>query len=158
MEDFISRLARLGLELPAARPPLATYVPTRIASGRAFVSGHGPLDEAGQPSATGRIGSEVSEQKAVEATRLTILNLLATLQAGLGGLQHIAGILQVRCFVAASGNGEAAHALVAATTDGLLRNLFSDRPVAQPTTIGVESCALGLPVTIDLIAEVTPAA
>lgn len=158
VEDFGSRLARLGLELPAARPPLATYVPTRIASGRAFVSGHGPLGEAGQPTATGRIGSEVSEQEAVEATRLTILNLLATLEVGVGGLQLITRILQVRCFVAASGDGASAHTLVAATTDGLLRNVFSDLQVAQPTTIGVDSCALGLPVTIDLIVEVTPAA
>ena len=158
VEDFGTRLARLGLELPGARPPLATYVPIRIASGRAFVSGHGPLGEAGEPTSIGRIGSEVSEEEAIEATRLTILNLLATLEAGVGGLQMITGILQVRCFVAASGDGSAAHALVAATTDGLLRDVFADLQVAQPTTIGVDSCALGLPVTIDLIAEVRPAA
>jgi enamine deaminase RidA (YjgF/YER057c/UK114 family) len=158
VEDFAARLARLGIDLPAARPPLATYVPIRIASGRAFVSGHGPLGEAGQPTATGRIGSEVSEQEAVEATRLTVLNLLATLQAGVGGLERITRILQVRCFVAASGHGEAAHALVAATAGGLMRDVFPDLPAAQPTTIGIGSCALGLPVTIDLIAEVRPEA
>ena|GEM_PF-320103 len=155
VEAFGSRLARLGLRLPPARPPLATYVPIRVASGWAYVSGHGPLGEGGEPLATGRIGCEVSEEEAAQATRLTILNLLATLLGGLGDLQRVRGILQVRCFVAASGDGGAQHALVAAAAGGLLRDVFPDLPVAQPTTVGIGSCALGLPVTIDLIAEVS---
>jgi hypothetical protein len=64
-------------------------------------------------------------------------------------------MLQIRCFVAASGDGEAAHAVVAATAGELLRDVFPDLPVAQPTTVGIGCCALGLPITIDLIAEVS---
>jgi enamine deaminase RidA (YjgF/YER057c/UK114 family) len=155
VEDFGSRLTRLGLELPAARPPLATYVPIQIASGLAFVSGHGPLGEAGEPIATGRIGAEVSQEDVAELTRLTMLNLLASLQAGIGDLERILRILQMRCFLAASGDAGAAHALVAEAAGGLLRDVFPDLPLARPTTIGIGSCALGLPVTIDLIAEIS---
>lgn len=157
VEDMDSRLARLGLELPQPRPPLATYVPLRIADQRAYVSGHGPLGENGRPELTGQLGVNLSDDDAARATRTTILNLLASLRDGLGDLERVAGISQMRCFVVALPGKTSAHTVVAETAGRIFGEVFPGRPIARATTIGVDSCALGLPVTIDLIVQVDAA-
>ncbi len=150
----MDRLERLGLQLPRARPPLATYEPLRVAGGQAFVSGHGPLDDEGRPRATGQFGTEVADELATALTQVTILNLLSTLLAGLGSLESILGISQLRCFVASSDGTGDVHLVVSRAATGLLSDALGSLPVAAPTTVGVQACALGLPLTIDLIARV----
>lgn len=149
-----SRLARLGIELPRPRPPLATYVPLRVAHNRAYVSGHGPLGENGHPELTGQFGANLSDEDAGSATRTTVLNLLASLREALGDLERVVGISQIRCFVVAQADPASAHPLVAESTSRMFVEVFPGRPIAQATTIGVASCALGLPLTIDLIVDV----
>lgn len=157
VEDLDSRLARLGIELPQPRPPLATYVPLRVANNRAYVSGHGPLGENGRPELTGQLGVNLSDDDAASATRTTVLNLLASLRDGLDDLERVAGISQMRCFVVALPGKSSAHSVVAETAGRIFGEVFPGRPIARATTIGVDSCALGLPVTIDLIVEVDAA-
>jgi hypothetical protein len=58
-----------------------------------FVFGHGPLLPNGTiPSAlAGRVGTEITEDQAYEAARLTALSILASLQRALGDLDRVTG-------------------------------------------------------------------
>jgi enamine deaminase RidA (YjgF/YER057c/UK114 family) len=150
------RLIDLGIDLPAPSPPLATYVPVRLVNEQAYVSGHGPLDRVGRPLGIGDHSDEFGDVEAEQATRVTIINLLASLKDGLGSLDRVLAVLQVRCFLAVPGRSLNVHAKVAEVAGRLLSDVFGSLPIAQPTTVGVGSCALGLRVTIDLIIDVSP--
>jgi enamine deaminase RidA (YjgF/YER057c/UK114 family) len=129
-------------------------MPLRVANDRAYVSGHGPLGEQGRPELTGQFGGNLSDEQAADATRTTVLNLLASLRDALGDLERVAGISQMRCFVVALPDQASVHPVVAKTAAQIFGEVFPGRPIVRATTIGVDSCALGLPVTIDLVVDV----
>jgi enamine deaminase RidA (YjgF/YER057c/UK114 family) len=149
-----NRLRQLGIELPPPSPPLASYAPVVIVGRTAFVSGHGPLAD-GRPRYSGRIGDDLSDDEARDAARLTVTNLLATLRNGVGTLDNIERIIELRCFllVAADSN---AHRFVPEAALEMLKQIFGQRAAACAlTTVGVSACVLNLPVTIDLLTELT---
>ena len=87
------RLADLGLELPPPMqlPPglILPFPWVRVWPGRAFISGHGPLLPDGSLSPIlGKVGRDVTEEQAYDATRLTALAILASLQRTLGDLDR----------------------------------------------------------------------
>jgi enamine deaminase RidA (YjgF/YER057c/UK114 family) len=148
------RVRQLGLELPPAVPPLASYVPLVVTGRLAFVSGHGPLGADKRPAFAGQIGQDLSESDAEEAARLTTLNLLATLQHGLGSLDVIDQIAQVRCFIV-SAPATRAHKVVPAAVAELLGRVFGADRSGCYSTIGISASVLDLPVTIDLVAVIS---
>ena len=90
------RLAALGYVLPQPLklPPGVTlpFPWVRVVGSRAIISGHGPTNSDGslaQP--LGKVGSEVTEEGAYIATRLTGLAILGSLKRELGSLERIAG-------------------------------------------------------------------
>jgi enamine deaminase RidA (YjgF/YER057c/UK114 family) len=147
------RLRDLGLSLPPAGAPLAVYVPMVVRGNLVFVSGHGPLGGDRRPAFTGRIGRELSELDAENAARLTIMNALATLRHGLGTLNVISQVVELRCFLVAEVSS-AAHLQVPRAIAQLLADVFGPDVGGCQTTIGVSACVLDLPVTVDLIAAV----
>lgn len=88
------RFVDLGLELPA--PPSAPpgvelpFSWVRVSGAYAYVSGHGPLDGS-DVLVRGKVGSDVTPERANEAARLTALSIFASLQRELGDLDRVAG-------------------------------------------------------------------
>ncbi|HCP60864.1 MAG TPA: hypothetical protein DIU14_00070, partial [Actinobacteria bacterium] len=74
-----ARLRELGIELPSAARPLASYVPVSVSGGFAFVSGQVPLDE-GKVMVVGKLGDGVSLEEGQAATRRCALQALAALR------------------------------------------------------------------------------
>ena len=96
------RLHALGIELPAAPPPAANYVPTRVvplAGGRSlvYVAGQIPRKPDGGMY-TGRVPGQVTVEQAREAARACGVAILAQLEAA-GGLEKVEQIAQVIGFV-----------------------------------------------------------
>jgi enamine deaminase RidA (YjgF/YER057c/UK114 family) len=81
------RLKDLGLVLPPAPPPAGTYVPYRLAGNLLFLAGVGPRSADGS-MIRGKVGAEVSVERAVEAARLCALNLLTNMRAAAGSLDR----------------------------------------------------------------------
>jgi enamine deaminase RidA (YjgF/YER057c/UK114 family) len=96
------RLRALGIELPAAPPPAANYVPTRtvpIADGRALVYVAGQIPRKADGTLyTGRVPSQVSVEEAKAAARACGVAILAQLEAA-GGLDRVEQVAQVIGFV-----------------------------------------------------------
>ncbi len=53
-----AKLARLGISLPATKPPAANYVPARRLSNQIYISGQVP-SEAGADKYTGKLVDQV---------------------------------------------------------------------------------------------------
>ena len=144
------RLAELGIELPPAAAPLASYVPVRIAGDHAYVSGQVPL-EAGTPMWTGKLGAERSIEDGRAASRRCALQALAALRDALGSLDRVRGIARVDVFVA-SAPGFTDQPVVANGASDLLVEVFGDEGRHSRAAVGVAELPLGVPVEVALVA------
>jgi enamine deaminase RidA (YjgF/YER057c/UK114 family) len=148
------RLSDLGLELPAPmKPPPHTELPfpwVRLWNGRAFVSGHGPLQRDGSLTAVrGKVGAEVTEQQAYEAARFAALAVLGSLRGALGDLDRITAWLRVFGMVNTAPGFTATTAVVNGFSD-LVLELWG--PLAGSharCAVGVAELPFGIPVAIE---------
>jgi enamine deaminase RidA (YjgF/YER057c/UK114 family) len=88
-----ARVKELGLVLPPAPKPVATYVPCVRVGNLLYVSGHGPL-RPDRTLVTGRVGAELNEAQGRDAARVVGLAMLATLQAQLGTLDRVVRLIK----------------------------------------------------------------
>lgn len=95
------RLKELGIELPAAAPAFATYLPWKISRGMVYISGQGPLVNAEiVPEYCGVVGVDLGIETAIAAARLTALNVVAQLRLACDGdLDRVAGCVQLTGYV-----------------------------------------------------------
>lgn len=103
------RLRELGVELPAAPAPAASYEQTRtvpLADGWALIHVAGQVSREGDQLLTGRCPDEVSVEEATRRARICAINVLAQLQAAVG-LEHVEQLTQVMGWVlSAEGFGD----------------------------------------------------
>ncbi|HVM12163.1 MAG TPA: RidA family protein [Actinomycetota bacterium] len=150
---FDDRLDELGIELPPAAAPVASYVPVTTAAGLAFVAGQVPL-EGGTPIATGRVGEAVSVEEGNALARRCALQALAALRQELGSLDRIRRIAKVTVWVA-SQVGFTAHPQVANGASDVLVEIFGDVGKHARAAVGAPSLPLGVPVEVELVVELT---
>ena len=62
----------------------------RVSGDHAYISGHGPLDGS-EVLVRGKVGADVTPERANEAARLTGLSILASLERELGDLDRVTG-------------------------------------------------------------------
>lgn len=146
------RLAGLGIELPPVPAPLASYVPVVVTGDLAFVAGQVPLVE-GKPLVTGKVGQEVDTEAGADAARRCALQALAVLREELGSLDRVRRIVRVAVFVA-SAPGFTDVPKVANGASDLLGDVFGDIGRHARVTVGVSELPLGVPVEVELIAEI----
>jgi enamine deaminase RidA (YjgF/YER057c/UK114 family) len=103
------RLRELGVELPPAPAPAASYVQTRLVplgDKRALLYIAGNVSREGDRLLTGRCPDQVSVEEATRRARVCALNLLAQMEAA-AGLDNVEQIAQLIGFVlSADGFGE----------------------------------------------------
>jgi enamine deaminase RidA (YjgF/YER057c/UK114 family) len=147
-----ARLASLGITLPAAPPPVATYVNAVRTGNLVFLSGKGPLPEEGRLP-TGRVGVELTVEEGYRLARSTGLALLAALRAELGSLDRVRRIVKVLGLVAAPPEfGD--HPKVINGCSDLLVQVFGEAGRHARSAVGVSSLPFVTPVEIEMIAEV----
>jgi len=153
------RLHDMGIALPAEmKLPPGVEVPlswVRVRGTRAYVSGHGALDDDGSPVGPyGRVPSEVPLEEAQESARRATLAILASLEAALGDLDDVTAWLLVNGFVNAD-PGYPQTTLVMNPCSDLLLDLYGlERGRHARTAIGVASVPLNLPVVISAEVEI----
>ena len=147
-------LRRLGIELPQAPRPVASYVPVVTAGGLAFVSGQVPI-EGGALLQAGRLGDGLETEEGAEAARRCALQILAVLRDGLGSLDRVRRVVKVTVFVA-SAEGFTDQPKVANGASDLFVEVFGDAGRHARAAVGVAALPLGAPVEVEAIVEIGP--
>ena len=148
------RLKELGIELPPAPQPLASYVPVSISGGFAFVAGQVPMAE-GKPLVTGKLGDDIDVATGAEAARRCALQALAALRFELGSLDRVSRIVRLGVFVA-SASGFTDQPKVANGASDLLAEVFGESGRHARIAVGVSELPLGAPVEVEVLAEIAP--
>ena len=147
----LRRLGKLGLSLPTPVPPVGAYASvTRARAGDlVFTSGQVPLDN-GRLIAVGRLGGEVSTAVGRACARQCALNALAAVDAALGGLASVTGVVKATVYIAAT-TAFADHPEVADGATDLLIAVLGESARPARSAVGVTSLPLGAPVELELI-------
>jgi enamine deaminase RidA (YjgF/YER057c/UK114 family) len=153
--DADARLTELGIELPEVGTPIASYVPMVVSGSLAFVSGQVPA-EGGKALWTGRLGDTVEVEDGQRAARTCALRALAVLREGLGSLDRVRRILKLTVFVASAPEFSQQPAVAHAASE-LFQEVFGDAGKHARSAVGVAALPLGVPVEMELIAEIDPA-
>jgi enamine deaminase RidA (YjgF/YER057c/UK114 family) len=151
MTDSVERrLERLGLKLAAPAPAVANYVGAVI-SGK-LVSGHGPFRD-GQYHHVGKVDSEISVEQAYEASRITIVNALASLKAEVGSLDRVTRIVKLFGMVNSDPGFERQPEVINGASD-LLVEIFGERGRHARSAVGLGALPMGISVEIEMIVEI----
>ena len=152
MTDPVERLAALGLTLPPVAAPGGAYVPAVRAGQFIYTAGQIPTVD-GKLLAVGKVGGEVSVSDAAGLARTCALNALAAAAAAAGGLAAIRRIVKVTGFVASAPGFNGQPQVVNGASE-LLIDVFGEEGRHARSAVGVAELPLGVPVEVELIAEV----
>lgn len=150
-DQTLERLHRLGWKLPTPPGPLGAYRAVVEAGSQLHISMQGPLC-AGNPSATGLLGSEVSVEEGREAARFSALNALAQAHRHLGSLDLVKQVVRLDAYVACA-ESFTAHPQVIDSASELLAQVFEERAGHVRTVCGVRNLPGNLPVALALVLE-----
>jgi enamine deaminase RidA (YjgF/YER057c/UK114 family) len=144
----------LGIQLPPAPKPLASYVPAVRTGNLVFLAGQGPLAD-GKPTVTGKVGAELSEEQGNKAARATMLTLLAVLRQEIGSLDRVRRVVKLVGWVN-SAPGFTRQPWVINGASDLLIEIFGDAGKHARSSLGANELPLNIPVEIELVVEVMP--
>lgn len=147
-----SKLAELGITLPAAAAPAANYVPFMRTGNLLFTAGQLPLRD-GKLIATGLLGRDLDTAAGKEAAKQCAVNILAQAKAALADLGKIARIVKITVFVASMPDFTEQH-LVANGASDLLATVLGDAGKHARSAVGTACLPLNAPVEIEAIIEV----
>lgn len=146
-----TRLAELGVVLPAPAAPVAAYVPA-VREGRLlWTAGQLPFVD-GALVAVGKVGhgdGQVSPERAAELARICAINALAAARGLLGNLDSVVRVAKLVGFVA-SDSAFTGQAAVMNGASEFLGTVFGDAGVHARSTVGVNVLPLDAPVEIEL--------
>jgi enamine deaminase RidA (YjgF/YER057c/UK114 family) len=145
------RLAELGLELPEVVAPLASYLPAVLNGSYVYTSGQLPITK-GELAETGKVGAEVTPERAAELAEICALNAIAAIKSVVGDLSRVKRIVKVVGFVASSPDFYGQPAVVNGASE-LLGAVFGDAGKHARSAVGVAVLPRNAPVEIEVIAE-----
>lgn len=147
----LARLEELGVELPSVAVPLASYIPATRVGNQVWTSGQLPV-VGGELAAAGKVGAEVSLEKAQELARVAVLNALAAID-GLVGLDRVTRVVKVVGFVASDPSFTEQAAVINGASD-FLGEVFGDAGIHARSAVGVAVLPKDSPVEIEVIVEI----
>ena len=146
-----TKLAELGLTLPQAAAPIASYVPAVEAGGLLHVSGQLPFKDG--VVMTGRLGDNRDVAFGQEAAQACALMVVAQVKLALGDLSRVKRIVKLGVFINSAGEFTDQPKVANGASD-LMVALFGDAGKHARAAVGVPALPLGAAVEIDAIVEI----
>ena len=155
MSTTQERLRELGITLPAAAVPVASYVQTRlvaIGDGRSLLYVAGQISRDGAVVMTGCCPDEVSVEEANRRARLCGLSVLAQIDQAVG-LDNVEELAQVIGFVRSRDDFTEQPGVVNGASD-LFQEVLGSRGKHTRAAVGTNALPLGATVEIAAVAVV----
>lgn len=147
------KIAALGLEMPNNPPnPAAKILMYRRSGNIVYLSGHGP-SRGGVNQYIGKLGQEFTAEQGYEAAKLTMLNLLESLQKCIGDLDKVTQVIKLLGLVNSTLDFTGQPAVINGATE-LLIELYGDAGRHARSAVGMAQLPGGMAVEIEMIVEV----
>jgi len=156
MNAVDTKLAALGITLPAPAAPVANYVPYVITGNLLIISGQicfgldGKLSDAHK----GKLGGEIFNEAGLEAAKLCAINVLAQAKAALGGdLGRIVRCVRLGGFINAAPHFAALPAIMNGASDFMVE-VLGDAGRHARSTVGVANLPADAAVEVEAMFEI----
>jgi len=147
------KLQELGITLPQAAAPVASYQPVVLHGGFAHVSGQLPFVDG--ELAKGRLGETVSLEDGIEAARACGLMILAQLKAA-GLLERVERVVKLGAFVSSTPDFTDQPKVANGASD-LMFEVFGEVGRHARAAVGVPVLPLGAAVEVDAVIAIAGA-
>lgn len=152
MKKVEEKLQEMGLTLPTAPKPVASYVPAVLSDGYVYTSGQIPF-VAGELKYKGKLGQDVDEMQGYEAAKVCCLNCLSVIKAQIGDLDKIERVVKVVGFVNSAAGFVMQPKVINGASD-LLGELFGENGQHARSAVGVSELPLGAACEVELIVKI----
>ncbi len=151
MSKIETRLAELGITLPAAPMPAANYVPFVRTGAHLFISGQ--ISAGPEGMIKGKLGAGMDVAEGAAAARFCGLALIAQAQAALGDLDKIKRVVKLVGFVNSTAEFTDQPEVINGCSD-LMVEVFGEAGRHARSAVSAASLPRGVAVEIEAIFEV----
>ena len=145
------KLSELGLTLPEAAAPVASYVPAVEAGGMLYISGQLPFIDGALM--TGKVGDTRSEEEGAQAAKACALMLMAQMKKALGSLDRVERIVKLGVFVASTADYTGQPKVANGASD-VMEAVFGEAGKHARSAVAVPVLPLDATVEIDAVVAI----
>ena len=149
---FEDKIKELNITLPEAKPPVGSYVATKISGNLLFVSGQISISENGE-LIKGKIGQDLSTEEGYKAAERCALNITAQAKKACDNdLSKIKSCIKLTGFVNSTDDFTDQPKVINGASD-LIASIFGDIGMHTRAAVSTNSLPLGVSVEVDAIFE-----
>ncbi|WP_440643370.1 RidA family protein [Candidatus Pelagibacter sp. HIMB123] len=150
--NFQKKIDELKIKLPEAKPPVGSYVATKISGNLLFISGQISITDSGD-LIKGKVGKELSTQDGYEAAKRCGLSIVAQAKVACDGdLSKIKSCVKLTGFVNSTDDFIEQPKVINGASD-LIAAIFGDAGMHTRAAVSTNSLPLGVSVEVDAIFE-----
>jgi len=150
--NFEKKIQELKIQLPEAKPPVGSYVATKIVGNLLFISGQISIAENGE-LIKGKIGKDLSTEQGYDAAKRCGLSIVAQAKVACDGdLSKIKSCIKLTGFVNSTENFTDQPKVINGASD-LIATIFGDAGMHTRAAVSTNSLPLGVSVEVDAIFE-----
>ena len=150
--NFENKIEELKINLPEAKPPVGSYVATKIVSNLLYISGQISISESGE-LIKGKLGKNLSVEEGYKAAERCGLSIVSQAKVAChGDLSKIKSCVKLTGFVNSTDNFTDQPKVINGASD-LIASIFGDAGMHTRAAVSTNSLPLGVSVEVDAIFE-----
>ena len=150
--DFENKIKQLKINLPEAKPPVGSYVATKIVGNLLYISGQISISENGE-LIKGKVGKDLSVDDGYKAALRCGLSIISQAKVACGGnLSKIKSCVKLTGFVNSTDNFTDQPKVINGASD-LISSVFGEAGMHTRAAVSTNSLPLGVSVEVDAIFE-----
>ena len=150
--NFEKKIEELKILLPEAKPPVGSYVATKISGNLLFISGQISIDKNGN-LIKGKIGKDLSVEDGYNAAERCGLSIISQAKVACNGdLSKIKSCIKLTGFVNSTNDFTDQPKVINGASD-LIASVFGDAGMHTRAAVSTNSLPLGVSVEVDAIFE-----
>ena len=150
--DFENKIKELKINLPEAKPPVGSYVATKIVGNLLYISGQISISENGD-LIKGKVGMDLSVDDGYKAAERCGLSIISQAKVACNGdLSKIKSCVKLTGFVNSTDNFTDQPKVINGASD-LIASVFGDAGMHTRAAVSANSLPLGVSVEVDAIFE-----
>ena len=150
--DFENKINELKINLPEAKPPVGSYVATKIIGNLLYISGQISIDETGQ-LIKGKVGKDLDTDAGYNAAKRCALSIIAQVKKACGNdLSKVKSCVKLTGFVNSTDEFIDQPKVLNGASD-LIASVFGEAGMHTRAAVSTNSLPLGVSVEVDAIFE-----
>ena len=150
--NFENKIKELKINLPEAKPPVGSYVATKIVGNLLYISGQISISESGE-LIKGKVGKDLTVEEGYKAAERCGLSIISQAKVACNGdLSKIKSCVKLTGFVNSTDNFTDQPKVINGASD-LIASIFGDAGMHTRAAVSTNSLPLGVSVEVDAIFE-----